>query len=274
MKGLTLLFALMVGMSFLGARKAVGVDPARAGVVSGLGPAKTTLPDRPCFDPSVSLNRGRLVIDGTPGNDYVEIDMVHERGPEIVYHYVEVTAFVTVKREVQRFCKRYNVDGVDSIQFNGEMGNDYLWFVHADSYYAPPVYARGGSGNDHLEGGGKADWLMGGSGNDDLFGGGDDDVLIGSSGDDKLLGGEGEDILIGGSGDDHLDGGRDQRVDLLVGDKGSDLFVGYYLCVHYNTGRNNRVIDFYTTPEPEDFFADFDEDEDIEEESIRKVFTN
>lgn len=65
---------------------------------------------------------------------------------------------------------------------------------------------KGLSGNDILNGGGRADELTGGAGNDNLNGSDGDDVLDGGDGNDTLDGGYGLDTLLGGTGDDVLGG--------------------------------------------------------------------
>lgn len=59
------------------------------------------------------------------------------------------------------------------------------------------------SGNDVIEGSGRADPLVGGAGNDILRGYGGDDTLDGGAGDDVLEGGDGADIYLYALGDGH-----------------------------------------------------------------------
>ncbi len=61
-----------------------------------------------------------------------------------------------------------------------------------------PVILDGGTGDDHLNGGGRGNIILGGPGNDKLIGGSGRDILIGGLGKDDLGGQQGEDILIGG----------------------------------------------------------------------------
>ena len=74
--------------------------------------------------------------------------------------------------------------------------------------------ARGGSGDDVINGNGGKNALTGGKGADQLSG---------LSGNDRLTGGRAQDTLFGGNGDDRLDGQAGN--DLLSGDRGADRFV-------------------------------------------------
>ncbi|MFV0383069.1 calcium-binding protein [Paracoccus sp. (in: a-proteobacteria)] len=64
--------------------------------------------------------------------------------------------------------------------------------------------ARGGSGNDRLNGTPDANILQGGAGRDVMTGMGGNDRLIGGGGADRLTGGAGKDILSGGAGADRF----------------------------------------------------------------------
>ena len=269
MKMRVLLLALAVGMSLSATREAVCVERTMAATGTldrdrSLGVARSP------FDVAIKLYRGKLIIDGTSWNDHVEVN-------NVVADTIEVVTFRTARRQVERSSRSYPADLVDSIQFNGENGDDYLWTVMIDV----PVFARGGNGNDHLEGGANADWLMGGSGDDDLYGRKDDDILIGGYGDDDLygrrgddclLGGEGTDSLHGGYGDDYLDGGKDGRVDTLEGGEGCDVFVGYYTRYHVLSSTRRIEYTIFTDTEPEDHFSDFDETDDTEKKTVKDVF--
>ena len=65
----------------------------------------------------------------------------------------------------------------------------------------------GSSGNDHLTGDGKQNFLEGYQGDDVLSGGGGPDVIFGDQGNDRLDGGAGDDKLFGGANNDVLSGG-------------------------------------------------------------------
>ena len=80
----------------------------------------------------------------------------------------------------------------------------------------------GADGADSARGRGGMDTLLGGPGDDTLHGGTGDDSLAGGRGADLLGGGAGRDLLRGGDGDDTLVGG-DGR-DVLMGGAGADVF--------------------------------------------------
>jgi Ca2+-binding RTX toxin-like protein len=112
--------------------------------------------------------------------------------------------------------------------FQGGGGNDVLLLQpNAASV------ARGGDGNDYIEGGRSllgeeghdelnvnfsgAAVVQGGPGNDRITGGTEDDLLFGNDGDDTLLGRDGDDKLVPGSGSDQvLGGGGTNKVEMVV----------------------------------------------------------
>ncbi|WP_050532390.1 M10 family metallopeptidase [Pseudaestuariivita atlantica] len=67
--------------------------------------------------------------------------------------------------------------------------------------------ARGGEGDDTINGNDTANTLEGNGGGDSVSGLGGNDMLMGNAGDDMLQGGAGNDTLDGGAGGDALDGG-------------------------------------------------------------------
>ena len=104
------------------------------------------------------------------------------------------------------------------------------------------LFARGGEGDDLLEGSDAGDFLAGDSGqdvlngnagsdtldggldNDTLNGGTQDDVLNGNGGDDVVRGGNGNDSVDGGVGHDVLNGGDGN--DTVSGESGDDTMLG------------------------------------------------
>lgn len=72
---------------------------------------------------------------------------------------------------------------------------------------------NGFAGNDTLYGGTGTDWINAGTGADILYGEAGDDLLFEEAGDDYLDGGKGGDLLVGGSG-----------ADFMIGDEGRDVF--------------------------------------------------
>jgi Ca2+-binding RTX toxin-like protein len=107
-----------------------------------------------------------------------------------------------------------------------------------------PMNAKGGSGNDTLDGSAKAtDEMLGESGNDDLRDfGGFKNILRGGTGNDGLYGGTTDDTLEGSSGDDDLNGGGGN--DTLDGGVGADTIDGGASGVS-PTGLDNRDIVTY-----------------------------
>lgn len=84
--------------------------------------------------------------------------------------------------------------------------------------------AKGGSGNDLIEGNSAANTLWGLGGNDEIRGGAGNDALFGQAGHDRLFGDDGNDRLIGGNGSDDLYGGNGN--DRLLGGPGKDNLFG------------------------------------------------
>jgi serralysin len=109
---------------------------------------------------------------------------------------------------------------------NGNAASNTLW---------------GADGSDALRGFGSQDKLYGDADNDRLFGGGGNDVLYGDAGHDKLIGGGGNDRLVGGTGNDRLVGGP--GADVLIGDQGADRFV-FQSAKHSPPGAMDTIEDF------------------------------
>jgi len=88
------------------------------------------------------------------------------------------------------------------------------------------VVAASGSniGNDIIQGGDAAEWLIGNGGNDSIDGGAGNDTISGGFGDDVLAGGEGNDSAFGDAGEDTLSG--DNGNDSLYGQDGNDSLIG------------------------------------------------
>ena len=85
-------------------------------------------------------------------------------------------------------------------------------------------FLSGGQGIDTLAGGNGVDWLVGGSENDWLMGGNDNDTLFGDGGNDTLNGDGGNDTELGGAGNDYMTGGAGN--DRLSGEAGNDTLRG------------------------------------------------
>lgn len=152
----------------------------------------------------VQLNGwGTLKIEGTEGNDTVQVSVVDTN---VVVDFNGTTSTFAAAK-------------VKSILFHGEGGNDI--FTNSTSIKATIF---GDAGDDSLTGGSGNDVIRGGAGNDKLSGGGANDNLQGEAGDDSLLGGTGNDTLSGGAGNDDLSG--DDGNDSMSGGVGDDSLSG------------------------------------------------
>jgi uncharacterized protein YkwD len=116
---------------------------------------------------------GNLVINGTAGNDTIDLSL---SGPSLV-----------AKVNPQTYTFAYK--SVKRISVFALGGNDSVTAAAA----VLAVNIDGGIGNDTLSGTG---------GNDTLLGNGGDDVLFGNYGNDLLIGGGGADKINGGPGND------------------------------------------------------------------------
>ena len=267
MKRQTLLLALVIGMSLLGAREAVCQERVLAlkEVPRKLsqGQLWSDFHDQlerniyvylQHYDyPQHGIDKTYLKIKGTPWNDYVEVRSSYSRDDDSTKNIIEVLEYDNWTRESVRSRHLFYYDDVDTIIFEGKDGNDYLWTDFADSRLSKVLRAFGGDGDDCLEGGPSKDHLVGGDGNDWLAGRGGNDELHGRSGNDDLYGGNGDDTLNGGKGKDRLYGGagndklyRDLELllysdhpplakagvhtlaDIYNGGPGEDIFVGFY----------------------------------------------
>lgn len=108
-------------------------------------------------------------------------------------------------------------------QVNGGSNADYLLgFSGADTI-------NGNAGNDQIDGDavddpiGGDDAIDGGLGNDTIRGLGGNDEILGGAGDDDVNGNKGADTVYGGSGRDIVRGG--QGDDIVYGDDGNDFHV-------------------------------------------------
>jgi hypothetical protein len=121
-----------------------------------------------------------LVVDGTQGNDIIDIDRGRHGDVMVTVNGVTSGPFQPTSRVVAL----------------GYGGDDKITVSHDIKL---PTWLAGGDGSDTLVGGGGNNLLLGNAGNDLLVGGGHRDVLIGGSGRDVLAGMGGRDILISGS---------------------------------------------------------------------------
>ncbi len=111
---------------------------------------------------------------------------------------------------------------VERVTFEGEGGDDFLKATDA----GVQIVARGGRGEDRLEGGHVADELSGGMDDDELFGNKGADDLSGGNGNDTIRAGQDNDTIIGGPGDDRLFGGPGQDLFIWNNGDGSDAVDG------------------------------------------------
>jgi Ca2+-binding RTX toxin-like protein len=169
----------------------------RQAAVTAQSPNDSELPAR--------VESGRLVIDGTAGNDLVGVSFRNGR------YYVQRNDFT----------QNVSGSGVSRIDIDLGDGDDQLY---PNANVTTPLYAFGGDGNDLVYGGGGNDTLTAGAGKNTLYGGAGDDRLNGSGGRDLIFGESGNDRLYGNGGSDTLDGGG--NVDRLFAGDGADVLFG------------------------------------------------
>lgn len=165
----------------------------------------------------VPLNdTGSLRIDGTNGNDRVNLDFSRATSPNLAE--VEFNGLAGADRITLSAVHR-DFDG--SLTIDGGDGNDTIAVA---STVKLGVHLLGGDGNDLLQGGAGNDTADGGAGKDDLRGRAGDDLLRGGDGNDRLSGDIGDDTLGGGAGNDYLTGGNGN--DAISGGEGNDSLYG------------------------------------------------
>ena len=216
---------------------------------------------------SVSLSAGALTVNGSAGNDQIQVSMSY--GP--LYNIVNVTENgVTTGSFIASSVTSISVygnDGNDTIaigagigntNINGGAGDDALYGGNGNDYLFcgdGNDYASGGAGNDTIDGWNGNDYLVGGDGADSLLGYYGSDTLVGLAGNDSLsgeadndnlYGGDGSDWITGGTGDDGLFG--DAGGDSLYGEDGSDSLTGGAGADYLSGGNGN---DFFTAHDNE-----------------------
>jgi RNA polymerase sigma factor (sigma-70 family) len=216
---------------------------------------------------SVSLSSGVLTVNGSAGNDQIQVSMSY--GP--LFNIVNVTENgVTTGSFIASSVSSINVygnagndtiavgAGIGNTSLNGGVGDDALYGGNGNDYIFcgdGNDYASGGAGNDTIDGWYGNDYLVGGDGSDSLLGyyGSDtlcglagNDSLSGESDNDNLYGGDGSDWITGGAGDDGLFG--DAGNDSLYGDDGSDSLTGGAGGDYLSGGNGN---DFFTAHDNE-----------------------
>jgi Ca2+-binding RTX toxin-like protein len=131
---------------------------------------------------SATLDAGVLTIEGTSGNDTIQVSVLGTS------YLVQVSG---------QASQTFTIAAVKSLVVDAGKGNDVVMLSSAITLGST---LEGGPGNDTITGGSGADHIEGGPGNDVLFGGAGDDTLEGGPGDDTLTGGLGADRFEGGPG--------------------------------------------------------------------------
>jgi hypothetical protein len=204
--------------------------------------------------PAAYLSAGTLVIDGTAGNDTVELHDTTLNGQAAVRVTLNGVNSTFTTASVTTGVVRFNGYAGDdwlfhdsalrSVAYMGD-GNDWAWTsaqndeVHGgngndslagwygnDSLYgdAGADSLQGEDGNDYLDGWTENDVVSGGAGNDTCYGYTGDDNVSGGDGNDYVLGEDGNDTASGGAGNDSVYGGA--GADSLTGDDGADYVSG------------------------------------------------
>ncbi|WP_269451111.1 calcium-binding protein, partial [Tistrella mobilis] len=119
--------------------------------------------------------------------------------------------------------------GTVGLSFDANAVNGSLEIVlspYDDRLYgmSSATIARGGDGNDIIEGSPEDDQIYGDGGNDFISAGYGSDVVHGGDGDDEIVGGEGDDYLYGDEGNDKIYGYNND--DFLAGGDGDDILNG------------------------------------------------
>jgi RNA polymerase sigma factor (sigma-70 family) len=216
---------------------------------------------------SASLSAGVLTVNGSAGNDQIQVSMSY--GP--LFNIINVAENgVTTGSFIASSVSTINVfgnagndtiavgSGIGNTRLDGGAGDDALYGGNGNDYLFcgdGNDYANGGfgndtidgwNGNDYLVGGEGADSLLGWYGSDTLCGMGGNDSLSGEYDNDNLYGGDGADNLSGGTGDDGLFG--DAGADSIYGGDGSDSLTGGAGQDYLSGGNGN---DFFTAHDDE-----------------------
>jgi RNA polymerase sigma factor (sigma-70 family) len=216
---------------------------------------------------SVSLSAGVLTVNGSAGNDQIQVSMSY--GP--LFNIVNVAENgVTTGSFVASTVSSINVygnagndtlavgGGIGAVHLDGGAGDDALYGGNGNDYIFcgdGNDYASGGAGNDTIDGWNGNDYLVGGDGadsllgyygTDTLFGQGGNDSLSGEADNDNLYGGDGSDWITGGTGDDGLFG--ESGGDSMYGEDGSDSLTGGAGQDYLSGGNGN---DFFTAHDDE-----------------------
>lgn len=215
-----------------------------------------------------SLNMNTITIDGTAGNDTIDIsslgsahrivfksnggqdtiigalrdqDVIEFPEGAVLEDYVttqDENGVVTMSNGTHSVS--YTPAPGQSPQIGGvadETVDDPVEDVPAE---VPATVQIGADGNDVLTGTAAADHLIGFSGDDVIVGLAGADVLLGGDGADFVAAWAGEDMAFGGAGNDTILGGDD--ADLLYGDDGDDRLFGDAGDDMVNGGAGNDTV--------------------------------
>ncbi len=214
---------------------------------------------------STSLNYSTITIDGSAGNDTVDISALGSAhrivfrsngGNDTIIGALRPQDVVEVAADANPadYTETDNGDGTTtlsngshSLTFTGaaptlveagtdhghndetededEDGEDNGELVTPPASGQAPVTLIGTASADALLGAGGNDTILGGAGTDVLVGQAGSDILRGEDGDDVVTGGEGDDFINAGLGDDEVHAG--EGADIVFGGAGSDqIFAG------------------------------------------------
>ena len=109
----------------------------------------------------------------------------------------------------------------NDVTVGGDGQNNTVHLYGGDDTFTAQANTRvvvyGGSGNDILRGGNRADSLYGGPGDDQIRGNGGNDYIVGVAGNDTIFGGDGDDTIIADAGNDDIDPGAGSNTIIVTG---------------------------------------------------------
>jgi Ca2+-binding RTX toxin-like protein len=161
------------------------------------------------------LETRRLFVNGTAGNDVIELQSV--AGDALAYKAV-VNGVVALRA-------RFAVDTKPEDKIIGVKGMGGDDVITVDPALDARGFISGGEGSDTIVGGSRFDYIIGDSGDDLVFGKDGADEIGGGAGDDTLRGGDSHDSLYGDA-DGVYDRTTEGGADLLFGEGGSDVLEG------------------------------------------------
>lgn len=220
----------------------------------------------PCA-PAFDLLNGALTINGTDGNDLIEVSnlngQVTARLNDCVEQFtgpineVEINGndgadeiSVTLSFNSEKTIRGGRGD--DTITVSGPGTADIFGEGGSDTIVGGPGndFIQGGRGDDYINGRGGADLLsagpdmntiIGGPGADRILGGSDVDIVIGGGGDDEINTYAGDDMILGGAGIDFIQ--SDVGEDMIAGGGGNDVIFSSHGADLVDGGLGNDTID-------------------------------